>query len=90
MKVPVPTPVEVVRKVPYFVEKPVPYPVHVPIDRPVVHEKHVPLPIHHERPVEVQVPVHPVPQHSHNSYGEGAPLAYTSFSGYGGQYSYHH
>lgn len=102
MKVPVPTPVEVVKKVPYIVEKPVPYPVHVPIDRPVYHEKPVHFPVHAERPVAVKVAVEP-PKHfhsepihvsdnyeHHHDHHHEPHHAYTSFSGYGSQYSYHH
>lgn len=94
VKVPIPTPVLHEKKVPYIVEKPVAVPQHVYIDRPVVHEKEVPVPIIHEKPVAVKVPVAPahihaephyhqqhIPQHQHS---------YTSFSGYGGAYSYHH
>ena len=70
----------------------------VPIDRPVITEKHVPFPVVHEKPVAVHVPVKPaVHHHEQEHHGHGpqhfAPEhqhSYTSFSGYGGEYSYHH
>lgn len=106
VKVPVPHPVIHEKKVPYVVEKPVAYAQPVYIDRPVIHEKEVPLPIFAEKPVAVKVPVAPAPAHYEASYPEHHhhhhhiaehqqhipehQHSYTSFSGYGGAYSYHH
>lgn len=91
-------------KVPYTVEKPVPYPVKVPVDRPypvtvekhIPVEKHVPVPV----PVKVAVPVHyhhhhvqPQPAQIHYeqpAYKHQYDTSYTSFSGYGQDYSYQH